>query len=84
MDHLATAYRDAGRFAEAIPLLRGGTWLRKAKPERDDLAALGAMNNLALAYREAGRLAEAIPLLEEVIRFDTALRAPTTPLHSLP
>ena len=61
-NNLATAYQDAGRLEEAIPLLErtltdaeqvlGGT-----HPD-----TLGSRNNLATAYQDAGRLEEAIPL----------------------
>ncbi len=64
---LATAYQDAGRLEEAIPLLErtlsdaehvlGGT-----HPE-----TLGARNDLATAYQDAGRLEEAIALLERTL-----------------
>ena len=84
LDHLATAYRDAGRVPEAIPLLEEELRFRKAKADRDDLSAVGAMNNLALSYREAGRLDKALPLFEEVHRLMKAKSGPDLPRPRMP
>jgi tetratricopeptide (TPR) repeat protein len=66
-EHLANAYKAAGRLAEAIPLQERTLadferLLGEAHPY-----TLTSRNNLASAYEAAGRLAEAIPLFERTL-----------------
>lgn len=71
---LAAAYVAAGRYNDAIHLLRRNLAINErtsanAHPDtlrmRTDFA-LAARTNLAMAYQAAGRSREAIPLLEEI------------------
>ena len=66
-NHLAAAYRAAGRLGKAIPLLERTLAdrervLGEAQPE-----TLGSRNNLAYVYQAAGRLEEAIPLHQRTL-----------------
>jgi eukaryotic-like serine/threonine-protein kinase len=67
-EHLALAYRHAGRTAEAIALHEATLKLMEARFGPDHPLTLGGRNNLALAYKEAGRTAEAIALLEATLK----------------
>ena len=62
-----TAWQDAARLAEAIPLLE--RTLTTAEQVLGDTHpdTLTARNDLATAYQDAGRLDEAIPLLEHTL-----------------
>jgi tetratricopeptide (TPR) repeat protein len=62
---LASAYLDAGRAAEAIPLYEQTLTAQERVLGPDHLETLAARHNLAEAYREAGRAAKAIPLYEQ-------------------
>ena len=64
--HLAAAYVEAGRPAEAVTLLERILTDRERIPEfgPDHPSTLSTRNHLATAYRAAGRTAEAIALLE--------------------
>jgi tetratricopeptide (TPR) repeat protein len=62
---LARAYREAGRVADAIPLVEHTLAARKRLLGADHPSTLASRNNLASAYRVTGRLAEAIGLFEE-------------------
>jgi tetratricopeptide (TPR) repeat protein len=62
---LATAYLDAGRASEAIPLYKQTLAAQERMLGPDHLETLASRHNLAEAYREADRAAEAIPLYEE-------------------
>ena len=78
-NHLATAYRAAGRLDEAIPLCE--RTLADAEqvlgPTHPD--TLIARNNLARVYRAAGRLEEAIPLYECNLADRERVLGPTDP-----
>lgn len=65
--HLAFAYKQAGRLAEAISLFeRTLADLKKLQGETHP-DTLTARDNLAVAYQEAGGVAEAITLLERTL-----------------
>jgi tetratricopeptide (TPR) repeat protein len=66
-NHLAVAYREAGRFKEAIPLLKetAADFERLEGPHNPD--TLRARHDLGVSYRKAGRLKEAIALLEQTV-----------------
>ena len=66
LNHLATAYRDAGKLPEAIALLERVRDAQIATLGPDHPDTLTTLNNLAVAYQDAGRLPEAIALLERV------------------
>ena len=78
-NNLASAYRDAGRIDEAIPLyeqtLEDST--RILGPHHPD--TLISRNNLANAYQDAGRLDEAIPLHEQTLEDRTHILGPNHP-----
>jgi Tetratricopeptide repeat len=61
---LARAYREAGRVAEAVPLVERTLAARERLIGADHPSTLASRNNLASAYRATGRPADAIPLLE--------------------
>jgi serine/threonine protein kinase len=75
-NNLATAYADAGRVAEAIPM--------QAEILRQYSATLGpnhpdtliCRGNLGTFYRLAGRTADAVKMHEETLRLFLALRGP--------
>ncbi len=78
-NHLATAYRAAGRLEEAIPLCErtladAEQVLGLAHPD-----TLIARNNLARVYRAAGQLDEAIPLYERNLADSERVLGPTDP-----
>ena len=62
---LARAYRNAGRVADAVPLVERTLAARERLFGADHPGTLASRNNLASAYRATGRPAEAIPLLEK-------------------
>ena len=64
-NNLATAYRAAGRTAEAITLHEQNLADRERVLGADHPDTLATRNNLATAYRDAGRTAEAIPLHDQ-------------------
>ena len=66
-NNLATAYRAAGRTAEAIPLHERTLADRERVLGPDHPDTLQSRNNLAEAYRAAGRAAEAIALHERTL-----------------
>ena len=74
--YLAAALREAGRNAEAIPLLEHARsdCERILGPDHPD--TLASRGSLAAAYREAGRTAEAIALLERVLADDERILGP--------
>ncbi len=55
MNNLASAYRDAGRFTDALPLYQKVLERRRAMLGPDHPDTLVSMNNLANFYRELGR-----------------------------
>jgi tetratricopeptide (TPR) repeat protein len=65
--NLAAAYRDAGRFTEAILLFDRTLAARERVLGSDDPDTLAVQSNLAAAYRDAGRFTEAIPLFERTL-----------------
>ena len=78
-DNLASAYRDAGRVDEAIPLFEQNfeDRTRILGPRHPD--TLTARDNLAGAYHDAGRLDEAIPLFEQNFEDRTRILGPRHP-----
>ena len=62
---LARAYREAGRVADAVPLVERTLAARERQFGADHPSTLASRNNLASAYRATGRPAEAIPLFEK-------------------
>ncbi len=66
-NNLASAYAEAGRLAEAIPLLERTITDRETVLGDTHPDTLMSRNNLASAYQRAGRLAEAIPLYERTL-----------------
>ena len=73
-NNLASAYQDAGRLDEAIPLLEQTLKDRAHILGPDHPHTLASRHNLASAYQDAGRLDEAIPLLERTLKdFDNLL-----------
>jgi tetratricopeptide (TPR) repeat protein len=63
--YLARAYREAGRIADAVPLVEKTLAAREHQFGAEHPATLASRNNLASAYRATGRPVEAIPLLEK-------------------
>ncbi len=53
-NNLANAYREAGRAAEAVPLVGQILAARERQLGPDHRSTLAARNNLAAAYRAAG------------------------------
>jgi tetratricopeptide (TPR) repeat protein len=78
-NHLANAYRKAGRVAEAIPLVEQTLAARERLLGPDHPDTLTSQNNLAAAYRDAGRVAEAIPLFEQTLAACERLLGPDHP-----
>ena len=62
---LARAYREAGRVADAVPLVEQILAARERLFGADDPRTLASRNNLASAYRATGRAADAIGLFEK-------------------
>ncbi len=79
LHNLASAYRAAGKFPEAIALLERVRDAQIAKLGPDHHDTLGTLNNLALEYQAVGRLPEAITLLERVRDAKLAKLAPDHP-----
>ncbi len=66
-NNLATAYRAAGRAADAIRQHEQTLAALKRTLGPDHPDTLASRNNLALAYQAAGRAAGAIPLFEQTL-----------------
>ena len=66
-NNLASAYQDAGRLDEAIPLYERTLADCERVLGDDHPDTLTSRNNLARAYQAAGRLDEAIPLFERTL-----------------
>jgi len=66
-NNLAAAYRDAGRFTEAILLFEQTLAARERALGPSHPDTLRSQHNLAAAYRDAGRSTEAIPLFERTL-----------------
>ena len=67
LSNLASAYHEAGRPDEAIPLWEEALPGFEQMLGLDDPDTLRTRNSLALAYQDAGRLDEAIPLFERTL-----------------
>jgi hypothetical protein len=65
--NLAAAYRDAGRFTDAILLFERTLAARERVLGPDHLDTLKVQSNLAAAYRDAGRFTDAILLFERTL-----------------
>ena len=79
ISNLATAYREAGRFADAMPLYQEALERRRAMLGPDHPDTLISMNNLANLYRELGRFSESIALQSEAMRRQEATLGPDHP-----
>jgi tetratricopeptide (TPR) repeat protein len=77
--NLATAYRAAGRSADAVTLYEQALAVCDEEAEPRHPLTLRLRNNLALAYLEAGRAADAIPLHQQTL---TDLQRVLGPDHS--
>jgi tetratricopeptide (TPR) repeat protein len=66
-NNLAAAYRDAGRFTEAIPLFERTLEARERELGPDHPSTVSSLSDLAAAYRDAGRFTEAIRLFERTL-----------------
>ena len=78
-NNLATAYRAAGRSADAVELYEQALAVCGEVTDASHLITLRVRNNLALAYLEAGRAADAIPLHQQTL---TDLERVLGPDHS--
>ena len=78
-NNLAAAYRDAGRFAEAILLFERTLAARERALGAGHPDTLSSQHNLAAAYRDAGRSAEAIPLFQRTLAAREQLLGPAHP-----
>ena len=78
-NNLAGAYKDVGRFGEAIELYKRvlADQERILAPDHPD--TLTARNNLAVAYHSAGRFGEAIELFERVLADRVRVLGPDHP-----
>jgi serine/threonine protein kinase/tetratricopeptide (TPR) repeat protein len=79
LEHLALAYRDAGKLPEAIALYERVRDARIAKLGPDHPDTLVTLDNLAAAYWSAGKLPEAIALYERVRDGEVAKLGPDHP-----
>ena len=66
-NNLAAAYRDAGRFGEAIPLFQRTLTARERLLGPDHPNTLRSRAKLASAYRRTGQVTKAIPLAEQTL-----------------
>ena len=66
-NNLASAYKSAGRLAEAIELFKQVLAERERMLEADHPDTLTVRNNLASAYGDVGRFGEAIELFKQVL-----------------
>ena len=78
-NNLATAYRAAGRTAEAIALHEETLKLRTAKLGPEDPLTLTSRDTVGAAYQIAGRTAEAIALHEEAFKLRKMKLGPDHP-----
>jgi serine/threonine protein kinase len=76
INNLCFAFRDAGRFEDALPLLEDARKRCAANLGPDHSLTLTVMNNLAGAYREVGRLDAALLLNEETLKRRKATLGP--------
>ncbi len=70
---LALAYREAGRAAEAVPLVERALAAEEQLLGAGHPSTLASRNNLGSVYRATGRPAEAIPLFEQNVAACEAL-----------
>jgi tetratricopeptide (TPR) repeat protein len=66
-DRLATAYRAAGRVAEAIPMFEQTLAAREALLGSDHPDTMRSKDHLARAYHQAGRVGDTIPLVQQTL-----------------
>jgi O-antigen/teichoic acid export membrane protein/tetratricopeptide (TPR) repeat protein len=78
-NNLAVAYREAGRAAEAVPLLEQSLGALEQRLGFEHPDTVVTRNNLAVAYQEAGRAAEAVPLFERTLAALQRLLGPQHP-----
>ena len=64
-NELALAYREAGRVAEAVPLLERALAAEEQLLGAGHASTLASRNNLGSVYRATGRPAEAVVLFEQ-------------------
>ena len=76
-----SAYQDAGRLAEAIPLFERTLADREQVLGDTHPDTLTSRNNLAAAYQAAGRLDEAIPLFERTLADREQILGADPPRH---
>ncbi len=81
-NHLANAYRAAGRTAEAITLHEQTVSAFERVLGPDHPETLASRNDLAHAYQEAGRIAEAVTLHEQTLAAHERVLGPDHP-HTL-
>jgi serine/threonine protein kinase/tetratricopeptide (TPR) repeat protein len=79
LNDLAVTYVNSGRPQDAIPLLKQGLGIAKAKFGVDASQTLSVMRNLGAAYQRVGRSQDAIPLLETTLRLREAKFRPDHP-----
>jgi len=78
-DHLASAYRDAGRTGEATTLHEQTLAARERLLGPDHPDSMASRDHLALAYQDAGRTGEAITLHEQTLAARERLLGPDHP-----
>jgi tetratricopeptide (TPR) repeat protein len=66
-NNLAAVYQDAGRLADALPLLEATAVIFERILGPAHTAILTSRNNLARVYQAAGRLTDALPLYEATL-----------------
>ena len=84
MDILASAYRDAQMFDQALSLYMQTLQLERANFLPGERSLFRTLSNIATAYMEAGRLAQAEPYLREAVvgaRRELSSEHPDTQSH---
>jgi tetratricopeptide (TPR) repeat protein len=79
MDHLASAYQDAGQLDKALPLFEQALEKTRAKLGPDHPDTLRSMNNLAGACWQAGQRDRTLALYEETLARAKATLGPEHP-----
>jgi eukaryotic-like serine/threonine-protein kinase len=77
--HLATNYRDAGRFPEAIAVFERVRDAQVTMLGADHPETLTTLNNVAMAYQLAGKPRQAIAVLERVRDAEVTVLGPDHP-----